>query len=348
MLDLSVELARLRDARQRLPNITNRHADFVARFDHALAESVDSERVTRDFAGELWDLAYEDVQRNLFDDRPLYWTRLACCHILKYRELDSLIPTFEYASRDFADQVETNDAEIVITGFDPFGLNSHIEQCNPSGLFALALHGTQIGDLRIRSLIFPVRYTDFDLGCVERVFTPILQSSSTKLVVTASMGRDGFDFERFPAKCRGSNQLDNQNVDITSRPQVFDPPLDGPSFVEFSLPVPQLLETGPSETYIRITDNRKVATIEDGQFEAASLNQLAAKQAIAGSGGNFLSNEIAYRTLRLQSELQTTIPMGHLHVPRITGFDDPQLREHFTTFKVLIAGLAGLAARSVA
>ena len=348
MLDLSVELARLSDARQRLPDITNRHVDFVARFDQALADSTDSESVTLQFAGELWRLTCEDAQRELFDDRPLYWIRLACCQILKDRALDSHIPTFEYASRHFTDHLVTDDAEIIITGFDPFGLNSHIEQCNPSGLFALALHGTQIGDLRIRSLIFPVRYADFDLGCVERVFTPILQSSRTRLVVTASMGRDGFDFERFPAKCRGSNQLDNQNVDITSRPQMFDPPLDGPSFVEFSLPVPQLLETGPSEASIRITDNRKVATIEDGQIEAASLKQLATKQATAGSGGNFLSNEIAYRTLRWQSELQTTIPMGHLHVPRITGFDDLQLREHFTTFKVLIEGLAGLASRSIA
>ncbi len=39
--------------------------------------------------------------------------------------------------------------------------------------------------------------------------------------------------------------------------------------------------------------------------------------AVAGSGGSFLSNEIFYRTALLRTQTGTTIPVGHLHTPRL-------------------------------
>jgi hypothetical protein len=61
-----------------------------------------------------------------------------------------------------------------------------------------------------------------------------------------------------------------------------------------------------------------VATLEQGGLEAAALQVLAGKTAVRGSGGGYLSNEIAYRTL-LANEYG--IPMGHVHTPRLSGFD---------------------------
>ena len=46
--------------------------------------------------------------------------------------------------------------------------------------------------------------------------------------------------------------------------------------------------------------------------------------AVRGSGGGYLSNEIAYRTLLANTRmhgLAQRIPMGHVHTPRLAGFD---------------------------
>jgi pyrrolidone-carboxylate peptidase len=43
----------------------------------------------------------------------------------------------------------------------------------------------------------------------------------------------------------------------------------------------------------------------------------AGSTAISGSGGNFLSNEIFYRTRLLRDASGSSVPMGHLHVPSL-------------------------------
>ena len=66
-----------------------------------------------------------------------------------------------------------------------------------------------------------------------------------------------------------------------------------------------------------IRDNHQVTTLEGGTFEAASLAALDGQTAVQGSGGGYLSNEISYRSIRLANELGVTLPMGHIHTPRI-------------------------------
>ena len=339
--ELSTELTRLVSAHENFPETTHRYATLAAQFEQALVASSDCERTVRNMAQRLWEVACVDAQNTSFDDRPLYWGRLLFFEILTKLGFDTLVPLLELESRNFVKNKTANEPTLMVTGFDPFGLNVNLNQCNPSGIFALALHGCEIAGLHIHSMVFPVRYADFDARCVEKVLRPFLTSSTTQLVVTTSMGRDGFDLERFPAKCRGSGQPDNQNVDITERPRPFNPPIKGASFYEFSLPVTHALPSVVQRhSNVRMTDNRQVATLENGQFEASSLRDLEGKQAVAGSGGNFLSNEISYRALRLQSMLDTSIPMGHIHVPRVVGFDHEQLKAHFEVFKDLLATLA--------
>ena len=43
--------------------------------------------------------------------------------------------------------------------------------------------------------------------------------------------------------------------------------------------------------------------------------------AVAGSGGGYLSNEISYRTLRVNAQSGARVPMGHVHTPRLEGYD---------------------------
>ncbi|MYD44092.1 MAG: hypothetical protein F4W90_09415 [Gammaproteobacteria bacterium] len=342
MPNFTVEVARLNQAARQLPLIVNRYHDFND--DHAqnrLKSSALDTFAARKLGQQFWRRACSDVQQGGLDDRPLYWGRLALIEALSHLHGELIAQEFDRASRNLS-VGEFDQPEIVLTGFDPFRLDSQLDQCNPSGIFALALDGLKVHRMRIRTMIFPVRYADFDARCVEDALTPILNYGTTRLVITASMGRDGFDLERFPAKCRGSSQADNAGVDITQCMPRFKPPLDGPDFLEFSLPATALLESVQGGPNARITDNRQVATIDKGVMTATNLNDLAQERALAGSGGNFLSNEISYRALRRQSELGTTVPLGHIHVPRIEGYDLKRINRDFYAFHDFVTKLAQL------
>ena len=322
-----------------MPHVVDRYADIALRLAQDLKQSANPHQSVSAAASSLWEAACIDVQSETFDDRSLYWGRLSLQKALVAHHLEDFIPTVERLSRNFGPHRSSSEAHAIVTGFDPFGLNTNLQQCNPSGAFALALNGSKIGNLQVKSMIFPVRYVDFDGFCVESALKPIISSNSTALVITVSMGREGFDLERFPAKCRGAKRPDNQDVVVTHS---FDPPLDGPSFLEFSLPITEMLDMVSTESRSRISDNRQISTVEDGAIDASDLSFLDGKRAISGSGGNFLSNEISYRALNLQVKLGTTIPMGHIHVPRIVGYNENQVRQDFATFKEIMSALASL------
>lgn len=95
--------------------------------------------------------------------------------------------------------------------------------------------------------------------------------------------------------------------------------IDGPEFVEFSLPTNAMLRaTGDWP----VVDNRQVRTLERGWFAAIDINELADQTAVSGSGGGYLSNEISYRSIALHRRLQADFPIGHIHTPRVVGFNE--------------------------
>ena len=51
--------------------------------------------------------------------------------------------------------------------------------------------------------------------------------------------------------------------------------------------------------------------------------------AVEGSGGGFLSNEIFYRNSFLQTQLGSTVPMIHLHTPRLPPGATDTVRNNF-------------------
>ena len=325
-----------------MPTVVDRYIDVSNRLKHDLDQSANPHKTVVNAATLLWEEACADVRLRTFDDRSLYWGRLLLDAALVDLRLSELTPIVERLSRNFGPHRSSAQPEAIVTGFDPFGLDTHLQQCNPSGAFALALNHQKFGNLLVKSMVFPVRYADFDEFCIENVLKPLLQSDSTALVLTVSMGREGFDLERFPAKCRGAKRPDNQDVAVSQTTDVFDPPLDGPSFYEFSLPIEAMFSKMSTESKSRISDNRLVTTVEDGAIDATSLDALEGKHALSGSGGDFLSNEISYRTLNLQSKLGTNIPMGHVHVPRVSGYNEHQVRQDFATFKEILSILASL------
>ena len=305
----------------------------------------------RDAGQSLWREACERVQSGHMDDRVLYWQRLAHLKSMLGSGADpQSLMAFEEASRGLADlDFADADLRVLVSGFDPFHLDTHIDQGNPSGLAAQWLSGRTIdiegASARIQTLQVPVRYRDFDAGWIESVFRAAILDQKVDLIITVSMGRTGFDLERFPGRRRSSGMPDNDNHlcgDSTEQP-LIPAGLEGPEFVEFSLPVNELLLV---EGFWPVHDNRTVCTVERGEFDAGGLSVLNAQTAVRGSGGGYLSNEISYRLLNLLQQMNVSLPAGHIHTPRVAGFDTGKMKDIvFQAEKLILAALLALKSR---
>jgi pyrrolidone-carboxylate peptidase len=266
------------------------------------------------------------------DDRPLYWARLAMTRALReWRppfalpdgERAALLGRLERGSRG-QDAVRLPAGEgvrrILVTGFDPFQLDIDIRRSNPSGAAALALDGTRLRTAsgvvaRVEAVVFPVRWTDFTAFTVERTLLPYFAAGPRRvdMFVTVSQGRVGrFDVERFNGAWRGGYP-DNENLSVTE--QVPVPGGGGPQWTATTLPYAAITAagTGPFPVY----DHTEVTEIPAGATEPVVRpdGPTAGSTARAGGGGNYLSNEIAYRATLLRDRTGLDAPGGHVHTP---------------------------------
>jgi pyrrolidone-carboxylate peptidase len=207
---------------------------------------------------------------------------------------------------------------ILVTGFDPFTLDRDIRISNPSGATALALDGTVIetaqGPARVETAVFPVRWRDFAEGTVERTLRPYLRKAD--LFTTVSQGRVGrFDVERTNGAWRGGFP-DNENISRTETVPVTDP-ASQPQWTTTTLPYKDIVaaSTGRFPVY----DNTSVTEIPAGGTEPVvrADGPTEGSTARAGGGGDYLSNEIAYRATLLRDRLglHDKLPGGHVHTP---------------------------------
>lgn len=285
---------------------------------------------------QLWDRAVDraqgrgpargDLSRD--DDRPLYWARLGMTRELRQwqpefglteAERARLLDRLERSSRgqDSMDLLAGRGFKrIVMTGFDPFTLDRDIRISNPSGATALALDGTWIrtaeGPARVETAVFPVRWQDFADGTVERTLRTQLPKAD--LFTTVSQGRVGrVDIERFNGAWRGGFG-DNENLSRTETVPVTDP-ASQPQWTTTTLPYEAIAaaQTGRFPVY----DNTTVTEIPPGATTpvVSPGGPTPGSTARAGGGGNYLSNEIAYRATLLRDRLGLEIPGGHVHTP---------------------------------
>ncbi len=344
---LSVEELRLEKVAKTMPQVLDVFANNIEDFTQAWTKTSnyqEAKKVTLNHAHQLWKDATNQMQSSsIFDDRPLYWARLSASKIMRSttpqfspskEQLKALLTLFEQGSRGRTDldYTKTSDKKILLTGFDPFLLDRNINQSNPSGIAALKFDGKVISykgiTAEINTVMIPVRYKDFDEGIIESLLAPYYALNSVDMVVTVSMGRTNFDLERFPGKRRSANAPDNSNVfsggtkENPVIPILHNQPLPGAEFVQFSLPVKSMKQA--KQPYI-VNDNHKVTSInkrlKPETIEPKTLSQLNGHVAVSGSGGGYLSNEISYRSIRLRDQLNSTIPTGHIHTPRIQQFE---------------------------
>ncbi len=323
MTGLAVEMSRLQEAKREVP-AAGRYRGVIESLRRHLVGAGDPVDLARRAGTGLWRHAVDDVQGGFLDDRALYWGRLGAIQCLGDARHADCGEVFERTSRGLA-QGQVDGPTLLLAGFDPFHLDRDIGQSNPSGTVALALHervveGANGQSLAVQSAILPVRFADFGAGIVERLLAERSANGHVRMVVTVSMGRDAFDLERFPGRRRSSPNPDNERClgGGTAGQPVVPNGLDGPEFLEFSLPAAVMAAAGGRWT---VRDNRRVRTVARGSVVVESLADLADETAVEGSGGGYLSNEIAYRTLLCARRLGLDVPMGHIHVPAIRGHD---------------------------
>lgn len=280
------------------------------------------------------------------DDRPLYWARLGMTRELRQWEPTGfgvsearhgrLIRALEDSSRGHdsirypqKDRAGHRLKRILVTGFDPFTLDRDTRISNPSGATALALDGTVIetadGPARVETAVFPVRWDDFAQGTVERTLRAHLPR--VDLFTTISQGRAGrFDIERTNGAWRGGFP-DNENLSRTETVPVSDP-ASQPQWTSTTLPYKEIVSAGTGR--FPVYDNTSVTEIPAGQSAPVVRpdGPTAGSTAREGGGGNYLSNEIAYRATLLRDRLglHDRLPGGHVHTPILrfgAGNTDP-------------------------
>ncbi len=367
MANIDVEEARIGTATQAIPEVVGRYQALVGSLASQYSEQTDELLMTQMVArqGErLWQQAVRDVQSGGQDDRPLYWGRLAMKTLLKKQDpafkiapwqQNINLSAIEKSSRGFSNITFAADTQIkiLLTGFDPFFLDRNIDQSNPSGLAALALDGYKFTvngkQAQVQTVMIPVRFADFDQGIIESLLTPYYRENSLDMILTVSMGRDDFDLERFPGRNRSAAAPDNLNVltgankEKPIAPQFNGKTLNGPEFVEFSLPVSAMQSTPDAVTKWKVNDNHSITTLAKGKFDASSLAQLQNETSVEGSGGGYLSNEISYRAVLLQQQFNSSIPVGHIHTPKVQSYDAQKESEIVEQIKAMvIAGAKSL------
>ncbi|KUM97730.1 pyroglutamyl peptidase [Streptomyces cellostaticus] len=327
-------------------------ADVAPEFTRELADAhsyAQARRIVVHEGSALWRRAVDraqgrgtaggDLSRD--DDRPLYWARLAMTR--EVRTWEAGFALTDTQRTDLLDQLERTSRgqtdiryprrphlrRILLTGFDPFTLDRDIRISNPSGASALALDGTVVetaeGPARVETAVFPVRWQDFADGTVERTLRPYLPE--VDLFTTVSQGRIGrFDVERTNGAWRGGFP-DNDNASRTETVPVTDPATQ-PQWTTTTLPYASIAaaDTGRFPVY----DHTEVTEIPAGGTVPVVRpdGPTSGSTARAGGGGDYLSNEIAYRATLLRDRLglHDTLPGGHVHTPVLqfgAGNTDP-------------------------
>ncbi|MER8186241.1 pyroglutamyl peptidase [Kitasatospora sp. NPDC094015] len=332
---------------------------FTTRFPAALCTArtrAEAERLLDSWGEALWQAAVDRAQGRRpggdlapGDDRPLYWTRVAMTAQLAAWQpsftIDraALRARFEDASRGLVDNGFSGAPgvrRIFVSGFDPFGLDGDVRTANPSGSAVLRLNGRKVtmadgSRAEIRAVVLPVRYADFDQGIVERAFGPRMAAGprAADLITTISQGYPGlFTLEAWAGRARSADPYPDNQGELSGGS--YDHPVDapglgpGPEFIASTLPTDAMAAAADSPYPVLL--NTEVSEIPAGATEPVDREDgpTPGSRAVAGGGGGYLSNEVAYRSNRLRLELNPALPGGHLHTPVLTGL--PSDREQLT------------------
>ncbi|MFI6172182.1 hypothetical protein ACIBCN_35765 [Nocardia sp. NPDC051052] len=312
-------------------------------------------------AKQLWRHAVDRAQGrqasgslSASDDRPLYWARLA-----EVAAVQQWQPLFGLSAQQRADIVGAIDRtgrgqdavaystprsttrHVLITGFDPYKLDSEIRNGNPSGATALALNGKTIetaqGRVEFATAMFPVRWRDFGNGVVEQTLRPFLTDGADQvdMFATLSVGSPGeFDLEQTNGAWRGG-KADNESVCYLGSVPNTAAAGPEPQWTRSTLPLPEMAAV-PGQFPVKVRTSVDTAllpffpalpVITDCRVPAIPGVPMPDgpppdSTAWAGGGGSYLSNESAYRATLLRDVAGAGLPGGHIHTPVLEGLPE--------------------------
>lgn len=282
----------------------------------------------------LWDTAVKQVQNGNLDDRPLYWARNKMQSWLKRNPLfkdqinletsqitgntlKEIIQIFEEKSRNYTGidfSKAGNKKKVLITGFDPFQLDFEfygergIQTFNPSGIIALALQNSKEllkNNIFVQTCIFPVRYEDFDIQIVENVAKKHLNNQLSLLMTTSLNGSNPrFDIEKYATEYRGGFH-DNMCIGDYNNPKY-----DKSRF---------LANKSSRLTETTLPKKKIFGTSDNIELNGQNVYFDTEKSETTGSGSNYLSNEVMFRTTKLRGNFD--IPVGHFHLGNLKSKD---------------------------
>jgi hypothetical protein len=348
----TVEQARLvRRAPQRI--LERSGADRrVERFARALCRAGSrgaAARIVDGHGHRLWTWATDRAQGEIpvsgslpgGDDRPLYWARVAMTRLISQWTPPRGSSPSPAARARLVERLETTSRgqdtlrphrradgrrtrAVVVTGFDPFTLDVDARIGNPSGAVALALDGRRLrtgdGWVRIETAMFPVRWDDFADGEVERTLAPFVRQGARGLdaLVTVSQGRpDQFDLEVWNGAHRGGF-ADNENLERTGTipvPAGYPTVSPQPQFTRTDLPVRRMQARDTGRYRVRINHEITEHDPATGEERTHTDGPTPGWEALVGSPGDYLSNEIAYRATLLRDGARARNVGGHVHTP---------------------------------
>lgn len=163
----------------------------------------------------------------------------------------------------------------------------------------------------------PVRWEDFDNGIVETFLNQF--SFQADIVFTVSLTTsDGINVDKYAANIRGDGSDNNgqsKSGSIISYPN---------SFLETSLPYQNTIGKKFGK-YQVVLDSTAQVFGENAPKQVNNIAQIENKIPVYGSGGDYLSNEIFYRTCKWRNDTKSLsfvpnlkkVVNGHLHIQNI-------------------------------
>ncbi|MFV0530773.1 MAG: hypothetical protein ACK5MD_04980, partial [Flavobacteriales bacterium] len=291
-------------------------------------------------AKQLWDLAVKQVQSGKLDDRPLYWARnkmqvhlkrhplfekdidFETSIVDKNSKLNEIIVLFEELSRNYTgidfSKAPNGAKKVLITGFAPFQLNpdpnfntsmgvDSANTFNPSGIVALFFNNQRLinKDLYVQTCIFPVRYEDFDKNYVEKVVEKHIKEADVIITTSLNGGKDWFDIEADAIEFRGGFH-DNMCI-------------GGQNYTQLNYNTNRFLANTSNKHNLTTLPKTKIFGSNSSisinnlivRFDTTKLNSLT-----EGGGGNYLSNEVMFRTTSIRGE-NSNKPVGHFHLANL-------------------------------
>ena len=249
---------------------------FADDFDSRLCDATTLATAKREAARHgtrLWRTAVDRAQGrrpdlgtiDAYDDRPLYWAHLRATRALRQWAPDgvsltsaqrsALVTSFIEAARGLTSTTFPRGDDVtrvLVSGFDPYTLETEPRRSNPSGVTALQLDGrryqTPGGTVAIETVVFPVTWSGFDAGIVEDAFGPHLRSGSPEradLITTISQG-SSFNIEQWAGRWRGGSP-DNNNEgepEVIPENDAWPMPQPPPEFIETTLPHEAMASAG--------------------------------------------------------------------------------------------------------